>query len=95
MNFFGIFGNGLKFGGAVAIGAAAVLLAPIVLPVIAGVLKPVAKGVIKGGLLAYEGAKVALAETKETIEDIAAEAQAEVAESQKSPVKAKAKKQAA
>jgi len=93
MNFFGIFGNGLKFGGAVAIGAAAVLLAPIVLPVIAGVLKPVAKGVIKGGLLAYEGAKVALAETMETIEDVAAEAKAEIAESHKPP--GKAKKQAA
>jgi hypothetical protein len=88
MNIFGI-------SGGVAIGAAVVLLAPIVLPVIAGVLKPVAKGVIKGGLLAYEGAKVALAETKETIEDIAAEAQAEIAESQKVPAKAKAKKQAA
>ena len=85
MNFFGIFGNGLKFGGAVAIGAAVVLLAPIVLPVIAGVLKPVAKGVIKGGLLAYEGAKVALAETMETIEDIAAEAKAEIAESHEGP----------
>jgi hypothetical protein len=88
-----LFGNGLRFGGAIAIGAAAVLLAPIVLPVIAGVLKPVAKGVIKGGLLAYEGAKVALAETKETIEDLAAEAQAEIAATHKPPVKAK--KQAA
>jgi hypothetical protein len=77
----------------VAIGAAAVLLAPIVLPVVAGVLKPVAKGVIKGGLLAYEGAKVALAETMETIEDVAAEAKAEIAESHKPPVKSK--KQAA
>jgi hypothetical protein len=92
MSLFGI-GNGLKFGGAVALGAAAVLLAPIVLPVIAGVLKPVAKGVIKGGILAYEGAKVALAETKETIEDLAAEAKAEVVAGQKTPVKAR--KQAA
>ena len=92
MNFFG---NGLKFGGAVAIGAAVVLLAPVLLPVIAGVLKPVAKGVIKGGILAYEGAKVALAETKETLEDIAAEAQAEIAESHKAPAPARAKKQAA
>jgi hypothetical protein len=90
MNFFG---SGIRFGGAVAIGAAAVLLAPIVLPVIASVLKPVAKGVIKGGILAFEGAKVALAETKETIEDLAAEAKAEIAESQKPP--AKVKKQAA
>jgi Protein of unknown function (DUF5132) len=88
-----LFGNGIKFGGAVVIGAAVVLLAPVVLPVIAGVLKPVAKGVIKGGLLAYEGAKVAMAETKETIEDIAAEAKAEISEGRKAP--AKTKKQAA
>ena len=90
MNFFG---NGLKFGGAVAIGAVAVLLAPVILPVIASVLKPVAKGIIKGGILAFESAKVALAETKETIEDLAAEAKAEISESHKAP--AKAKKQAA
>ncbi len=90
MNFFG---TGIKFGGAVAIGAAAVLLAPVVLPVIASVLKPIAKGLIKGGILAYEGAVVALAETKETIEDIAAEAKAEISEGRKTPTKAK--KQAA
>jgi hypothetical protein len=90
MNFFG---TGIKFGGAVAIGAAAVLLAPVVLPVIASVFKPIAKGIIKGGILAYEGAVVALAETKETIEDLAAEAKAEISESRKTPTKAK--KQAA
>jgi hypothetical protein len=88
-----LFGNGLRFGGAVALGAAAVLLAPIVLPVIAGVLKPVAKGIIKGGILAFEGAKVAVAETMETIEDVTAEAKAEIAATRKPPVKAK--KQAA
>lgn len=88
-----LFGNGIKFGGAVAIGAAVVLLAPVVLPIVAGIFKPLAKGVIKGGLLAYEGAKVTLAETRETLEDIAAEAKAEIADSQKPQVKAK--KQAA
>lgn len=88
-----LFGTGIKFGSAVAIGAATVLLAPIVLPIVASVMKPIAKNVIKGGILAYDGVKVALAETKETIEDITAEAKAEIAESQKPP--AKAKKQAA
>jgi hypothetical protein len=71
----------------VAIGAAAVLLAPIVLPIVAGVLKPVAKSVIKGGIMAFEGARVALAETQETVEDIVAEARAEIAESRKAPAK--------
>jgi Protein of unknown function (DUF5132) len=88
MNLF----DGLRFGGAVAIGAAAVLLTPIVLPVVGSVMKPIAKGLIKGGILAYEGVAVALAETIETIEDITAEAKAEITESRKPP--AKTKKQA-
>jgi hypothetical protein len=64
--------------GSLAIGAGAVLLVPVVMPVLGAVLKPVAKAVIKGGVMAYEGAKVAVAETKETIEDIAAEAKSEL-----------------
>ncbi len=88
-----LFGNGIRFGGAVAIGAAAVLLAPVILPVLAGVLRPIAKGVIKGGILAFEGARVAVAETKETLEDLAAEARSELTQEQKQA--AKSKKQAA
>jgi hypothetical protein len=56
-----------------------VLLAPVVIPVVASVMKPLAKAAIKGGILAFENARVAVAETKETIEDIAAEARSEVA----------------
>lgn len=70
--------NGFDVG-SLAIGVGVVLLAPVVVPIIGSVLKPLAKGVIKGGLLAYEGAKVSIAETKETFEDIAAEAKAEIA----------------
>jgi hypothetical protein len=66
-----------------AIGAGAVLLAPVLVPMAASIVRPVAKAAIKGGLMAYEGAKLAIAETKETIEDIAAEAQAEVSAAQK------------
>lgn len=66
--------------GSLAIGAGVVLLAPVVMPVLGAVLKPVAKAVIKGGVMAYEGAKVAVAETKETIEDIAAEAKSELSQ---------------
>jgi hypothetical protein len=77
-----------------AIGAGAVFLAPILLPMIAGVLRPVAKAAIKGGILAFENAKVAVAETKETFEDIAAEARAEVSSAQKEARKAPAKKSA-
>jgi hypothetical protein len=35
---------------------------------------------IKGGLLANEGVKVSMAETKETFEKLAAEAEAEIAQ---------------
>jgi hypothetical protein len=87
-----LFGGGLKTGGAIAIGAGVVLLAPIVIPVVASVLKPLTKALIKGGLLAYENARIAIAETTETIEDIAAEARSAIAADQGQPAKAGAKK---
>ena len=74
-----ILGNGISMGG-LAIGAGVVLLAPVVLPIIGAALKPVFKAVIKGGILAYEGAKVSIAETKESLEDLAAEAKAEISQ---------------
>ncbi len=86
-----IFGNGLKTGGALVIGAAAVLLAPVLVPAVASVMKPLAKAAIKGSLLAYENARIAIAEAAETIEDIAAEARSEIAAEQGTP-KAGAKK---
>ena len=76
------FGNGMKFGTSVAIGAGAVLLAPVIIPVLGSIMKPLAKATIKGGILAYEGMKVTLAETKETLEDLAAEAKAEISQDQ-------------
>jgi hypothetical protein len=83
---------GVRTGSAMAIGAGVVLLAPIVIPVVASVMKPLAKAVIKGGMLAYENAKIAIAETSETIEDIAAEARSEIDSSRRQPTKAGAKK---
>ena len=48
---------------------------------------------LRGGMMAWESAKVTLAETRETIEDLAAEAQAEMAaESEPKPAKAAGKK---
>ncbi|MBW2442842.1 MAG: DUF5132 domain-containing protein [Deltaproteobacteria bacterium] len=92
-----LFRNGFRLGGTwttLAIGAGAVFLAPVVLPMVAGVLRPVAKAAIKGGILAFENAKVAVAETKETFEDIAAEARAEVSSAQKEAAKSAKKKSA-
>lgn len=66
-------------------GIGAVILAPVLIPVVAGVGKPLVKSVIKGGLVAYEKTKGAFAELGETWEDIVAEARAEIAES-KQPV---------
>ena len=76
--------------GTLAIGAGIVLLAPVVIPVVTGILKPLAKNAIKGSLLALERAKIATAETMESLEDLAAEAKAEIPESAgEEPVKPK------
>lgn len=87
-----VFGSSVNVG-TLAVGAGIVLLAPVVVPVVAGVLKPLAKNAIKGSLLMYERAKVATAETMESLEDLAAEAKAELAESSDAPA-AKPKKAA-
>ena len=73
-----------------AIGAAAVLLAPIVLPVVAGVVKSLTKAGIKGGLILYEQSKVAFEEAKESIEDLTAEAKAELTHPEEAAPKKKA-----
>jgi hypothetical protein len=70
----------LNMGTGLVIGAAAVLLTPVVLPVAAGIVKSLAKAGIKGGLILYEKGKVAVEEAKETMEDLAAEAKSELAE---------------
>jgi hypothetical protein len=75
----GLKGN-LVTGLAIGIGAA--VLAPVVIPVLASVAKPLAKAVIKGGLLMYERGKEAAAELGEVVEDVVAEAKAEMAQGQ-------------
>ncbi|MBW4646288.1 MAG: DUF5132 domain-containing protein [Goleter apudmare HA4340-LM2] len=62
-------------------GIGAVLLAPVLLPVVTGIGKPIAKSLIKGGIVAFEKSRGAFAELGETWEDIIAEARAELAES--------------
>ena len=70
----------VSMGTGLVLGAAVVLLAPVVLPVVAGVAKSLAKAGIKGSLILYEKGKVALEEAKETVEDLAAEARSELQE---------------
>ena len=56
---------------------------PVLVPVAAGKLgKPLAKATIKGGIVLYEKGKGVIAEVGETLEDIVAEAKAEMAESE-------------
>jgi Protein of unknown function (DUF5132) len=61
-------------------GIGAVLLAPVVIPVVTGIGKPLAKSLIKGGIVLYEKSKGAVAELGESWEDMIAEARAELAE---------------
>jgi Protein of unknown function (DUF5132) len=84
-----LFDNGFKMGGSLVVGAGVILLAPIVVPVVASLMKPIAKAAIKGGLLAYGKIKETAAETMETVEDLAVEAKAELADSTQKTAKTK------
>ena len=72
---------GIRIGDAksIAIGAGLVLLAPVAVSTLSVVLKPLTKSFIKTGLIWYEKLKITFAETKEVLEDLAAEAKAEIA----------------
>ncbi|CAN2042129.1 DUF5132 domain-containing protein [Candidatus Magnetomoraceae bacterium gMMP-15] len=63
-----------KGGSSFMIGAAAVLVAPVILPVITAAVKPIAKAAIKSGFIVYEQVMLMAAEAKENVEDLAAEA---------------------
>lgn len=82
----GLIDDALKLKGApgmalFALGA--IVLAPVVMPILGSVLKPVVKNGIKGGLRLYQKSKELAAEAMESLEDIAAEAKAELIEDQK------------
>ncbi|HEY9811273.1 MAG TPA: DUF5132 domain-containing protein [Halomicronema sp.] len=76
------------------VGIGALLLAPVVIPLAAGVGKPLVKGVIKGGITLAEKTKGMLAEVGESVEDIVAEAKAEMAESQMQQIPTNSQSQA-
>jgi hypothetical protein len=63
-------------------GIAAIVLLPVLVPVAAGIGKPVAKTAIKGGILLYEKGKGVIAEAGESLEDLVAEARAELSEAE-------------
>jgi hypothetical protein len=73
-----------------AIGIGAAVLAPVVVPILASAAKPLTKAAIKGGLALYESGRETFAEVGEVLEDLVAEAQAELAEERKAAVAAAA-----
>ena len=60
-----------------AIGIGSAVLAPVVLPVLAGVAKPLAKAAMKSGIMLYNKGKEVVAEAGEVTEDLWAEAKTE------------------
>jgi len=72
-----------SFGGSLVsnllIGAAAVVLAPIVVPTVFAGLRPVSKTLVKGGVMVYDKAREMVAEAGEQMSDLVAEARAELA----------------
>ena len=71
-------------GGKFVLGGAALLfMGPAILGAAAGALRPVAKGAMKLGMAAYGRGKMYAAEAKESIDDLAAEAKAELEQESK------------
>lgn len=61
------------------VGAAAVVVAPIVVPAVMAGLRPVAKTAIKGGIYVVDKAQDIVAEAGEQLSDLVAESRAEMA----------------
>ena len=75
-------------GKGLAIGLGAAVLVPVVAPVVAKAARPLLKNGVKTGLIMYEKAKIVGAEAKEAMEDLAAEAKAELINQQRAAASA-------
>jgi Protein of unknown function (DUF5132) len=69
--------NNIVSGLAIGIGSA--IIAPMITPALSKAAKPLAKAAIKGGLMLFETGKEKLAEAYEVVDDLLAEARAEIA----------------
>lgn len=67
-------------GKTIAIGIGVTILAPLVLPAAARAARPLARAAIKSGFLLLEKGRETAAELGEVVEDLLAEARAEIAE---------------
>lgn len=64
--------------GILAVGA--VIMAPTLIPAVGSALRPLAKALVKSGITVYDSAKELIAEAGEEMNDMVAEARAEMAE---------------
>lgn len=71
----------MGWGPGLLVGICAVVLVPVLIPVVGSVLRPLAKAAIKGGMIAYEKARQVAYEAKESVEDVVAEVKSERTES--------------
>jgi hypothetical protein len=58
--------------------AVGLLVAPVVLPIVAGVARPIAKGMFKGALVVYQTGRDLISDTLEGAQDLLEEAKSEV-----------------
>lgn len=65
-----------------AIGIGAAILVPVILPAVAALARPVARAAIKTGILVYEKTRETVAEMGEVVEDLVAEARADLEQNQ-------------
>lgn len=74
------FGDFLKgdTGKGIAIGIGIAILAPVAIAVLSGAARPVARAALKSGILLYEKGREKVAEFGEEIDDLTAEARAEM-----------------
>lgn len=61
-----------------AIGVGVAILAPVIAPVVASIAKPLAKSAIKAGIIFYDKSRETVAELGEVLDDLVAEARAEI-----------------
>lgn len=61
-----------------AIGLGAAVLVPVILPAVAALARPIARAAIKTGIIVYEKGREAVAEMSEVVEDLIAEARADL-----------------
>jgi hypothetical protein len=62
----------------VLVGVGVALVAPIVVPALAGSMRPLAMAVVKGGMMVYDKGAEVIAEASEQLSDMVAEARSEL-----------------